>query len=31
MDGGFDVGTAEVGGRAFGGIDKLSGEGEDVP
>lgn len=31
VDGGFDVRAIEVGGSAFGGVDELGGEGEDVP
>lgn len=31
VDGGFDVGAVEVCGGAFGGVDELGGEGEDVP
>ena len=31
MDGCFDVRAIEVGGCAFGGVDELGGEGEDVP
>ena len=31
VDGGFDVRTVEIGGGAFGGVDELGGEGDDVP
>ncbi len=31
MDGGFDVGTVEVGVCAFGGVDELGGEGKHIP
>ena len=31
VDGGFDVCAVEVCGGAFGGVDELGGEGEDVP
>ena len=31
MDGGLDVRAVEIGGCAFGGVDELGGEGEDVP
>ena len=31
VDRGFDVRTVEVGGGAFGGVDELGWEGDDVP